>query len=68
MINSSRKVLRTYSQTCMFCLIQYIDIQNQSVEGSLKVLGKSLKIALDYILDIVSPYHPIAWATFPSPM
>ena len=29
-----------------FCVIQYIDCQKQSLKGSLKVLGKSLRTVL----------------------
>ena len=44
MANSSRKVLETYSEIWIFCVIQYPDFQKQSVGVVLKVLGKSLTV------------------------
>ena len=52
--NSSRKILRTYSDICIF-LCDAIDFK-QPVEGTLKVLGKSLKTVLDEVHFIVNLY------------
>ena len=61
--SSSRKILQAYSKICIFCVIQCIDFQKQSVRSARKVFGKSLKTLLDevYFLVIlkVSPY-PLA--------
>ena len=38
--NSLRKVLQTYSEICIFYVIQYIEFLKQSMEGALKVLEK----------------------------
>ena len=56
MANSSRKVLQNYSEMCIFCVIKYIGFHKQSVGGALKVLGKSLKTALDEVSFIVNLY------------
>ena len=56
MANSLRNVLPTYSEICIFCVIQYIKFQKQSMEGALKVLGKSLKTVLDEVRFILNLY------------
>ena len=47
--NSLRKALQTYSDICIFYVIQQIDFQKQSMGGTLKVLEKSLKTFLDEV-------------------
>ena len=51
--NSSRRVLQRYSGICNFCVIQYIDFQNKSVEDALKILGKPLK-TVSFIANLYS--------------
>ena len=41
---------------CIFCLIQNVDFQKQSVGGAIKVLEKSLKTILDKVHFIVNLY------------
>ena len=51
--NSPRNVLQTYSEICLSCVIQHIYFQKQSVEGAIKMLGKSLKTVLDEVYFVV---------------
>ena len=44
--NSLWHILKTYSETCIFCVKQYIGFQKQSVGGALKVLAKYFKSVL----------------------
>ena len=41
MSNSLRQVLQTYSETCIFCVLQKIFLQKQLANIDLKVPGKS---------------------------
>ena len=52
-VNSLRKDLYTYSKTCIFCLIRYIDFQKQSVRSDLQVLVKSFKSVFEEVHFIV---------------
>ena len=54
MANSLRNVLQTYSEIWIFCVIQYMDFQKQSMGSALKLLGKSLKTVLDEVHFMVS--------------
>ena len=51
---SFRQVFQTNSKTCFFCVIQYIDIQKQSLGSAVKVFVKSLKIAFDEVYLIAN--------------
>ena len=48
MSNSLRRFLYTYSEICMFCMIQYIDFQKWSMGGALKVLRKIFEKCLEW--------------------
>ena len=56
MANSLRKVLQSYSEIYIYCVIQYIDLQEQSIEGT---LGKYLKTVLDEVYFIVHLYSSL---------
>ena len=56
MPNSSKKLMQTYSEICIFYEIQYMDLQEQSVGGPLEMLGKSLKTVLYEVRFIVNLY------------
>ena len=48
---------------CIFCVIQYIDIQKQSAGDTLKVLLKSLKTILDEVHFVDDLYSfPYPWS------
>ena len=49
MNNSSRKLLQTYSEKCIFYVIQHIVSLKQSVVAALEVLRESLKIVLNEV-------------------
>ena len=53
MANSLRKVLQSYSEIYIYCVTQYIDLQEQSIE---RTLGKYLKTVLDEVYFIVYLY------------
>ena len=55
-VDTLRKVLQTYCEISIFCVIQYIGFQKQSTGGTLEVLRKPLKIALNEVHFIVNPY------------
>ena len=46
--------MQTYSSTCIFCLKQSIDYQEQSVGGRLKVLAEFFKTVFDEVHLIVN--------------
>ena len=60
-----------YSEICIFCVIQYIDFQKQSVGDTLKVLLKSLKTIFDEVHFVDDLYSfPYPWSpkqTLPCP-
>ena len=60
MANSLGQTFQKYLEICIFCVIQDIGFQKQSVGSALKVLAKSLKLSLMkfilYLICIVSFY------------
>ena len=46
MANSLGQTFQKYLEICIFCVIQDIGFQKQSVGSALKVLAKSLKLSL----------------------
>ena len=60
MANSLGQAFQKYLEICIFCVIQDIGFQKQSVGSALKVLAKSLKLSLMkfilYLICIVSFY------------
>ena len=70
MNNSSRKLLQTYSEKCIFYVIQHIVFLKQSVVAALEVLRESWKLSwMKFILQllcIVSTYPHSPIQTLPS--